>query len=375
MRSRSGSIVGIDSEDIPACDHREKEEALAQAKHIASDVFVDFDQAVVKPVKVKNARRNVLKRSIFSCTVLCCGKQTLLQCSFCHLLITLVTLFIVLIFGVFSITPVRTIRRSIQPLSTAHPSAIADNTTRVLLYGDSQWGIIERLHHLTDKIKAYLPEYPMDFTVVGDLGVRAYNLNDRLHNYLHIRPNVVLINLDSDVSNVNEDKCTDAEKQKIRELYRGNVSQVVEKWMATGAIVALGGPGLLGEGPMRPFNIPRFTNKEIMLNAYVDINKQVARQYGIAYFDVRYELKKALPWYRLYYNGYVTRDGEHPNERGTLIEAEVVSNLLLRMYEGRQSWPTITTPSNSTASTPGDAPSPPHGSNRSETLESDKGML
>jgi hypothetical protein len=129
---------------------------------------------------------------------------------------------------------------------------------------------------------------------------------------------------------------------KLRELYRGNISEVVEKWLATGAVVALGGPGLLGEGPIRPINIPRFINKEVMLNAYVQINKEVALKYGIAYFDVRQKLRQQIPWYRLYYNGYLTKDGEHPNERGTVIEAKLVSHLLLDLFESRTTWNNFT---------------------------------
>jgi hypothetical protein len=118
---------------------------------------------------------------------------------------------------------------------------------------------------------------------------------------------MVLINLDSDCSNVNEDNLSSEEKALVREYYRGNITAVVKFWLSTGAVVALGGPVLLGEGPIRPFNVARFRNKDVMLNAYVDMNKEVAAAYNIPFMDFRAKLLSALPWYRLYYNGYVTR--------------------------------------------------------------------
>ena len=279
-----------------------------------------------------------------SCTVPCCGTRSTLKCTRIQLAVGLLVTVVVLVFGVFSFLPAPYIHREIIPLTTAKPSAIANSHTRILLYGDSQWGIIERAHHITTQIAEYVPAYPLQFTVVGDLGVRAYNLNERIHRYLHLRPNVVFINLDSDVSNVNENILNAHEKLKVRDLYRANISSVVERWQQTGALVALGGPGLLGEGPIHPLHIQRFDNKDVMLDAYVQINKEVAIKYGIPYFDVRAKLKKALPWYRLYYNGYVTKDGEHPNGRGTTIEAKMVAKVLLGWMESRSFWPNITTP-------------------------------
>jgi hypothetical protein len=155
-----------------------------------------------------------------------------------------------------------------------------------------------------------LPGYRMNFTVVGDLGVKAHNLDERLHKYMDIKPHVVLVNLDSDLSNVNEDVMSSEEKQQTRDFYRANMTAVCQAWLDHGALVALGGPGLLGEGLLRPRNIERFRNKDGMLDAYAQINQEVALSLNIPFFDLRKKLKDAIPWYRLYYNGYVTRDGE-----------------------------------------------------------------
>lgn len=245
------------------------------------------------------------------CTVLCCygGKCSYKICKMTRLQVALIICLVILLllFGIFGIVPFDHAGQPIRPLTTAMPSAISKQQTRVLLYGDSQWGIVERYHHLTTKIQAYLPEYPMTFTVVGDLGVKAKDLNDRLQRYKSVAPHAVLINLDSDCSNVNEDAMSTEHRTVVRAHYRANISAVVEFWLSTGAVVALGGPVLLGEGPLRPLNVARFVNKDVMLNAYVEMNKEVAAAYSIPFMDFRAKLISALPWYRFYYNGYVTK--------------------------------------------------------------------
>lgn len=70
-----------------------------------------------------------------------------------------------------------------------------------------------------------------------------------------------------------------------------------------------------------------------MLDDYCLIARSVAAQYNVPYLDFRGELKKAIPWYRLWYTGYVTKDGEHTNERGTLLLAKMISNQLLQWFE------------------------------------------
>jgi hypothetical protein len=117
---------------------------------------------------------------------------------------------------------------------------------------------------------------------------------------------MVLINLDSDCSDVNEDVLSSEEKDLVREYYRGNITAVVKFWLSTGAVVSLGGPVLLGEGPIRPLNKARFKNKDVMLNAYVGMNKEVAAAYNIPFMDFRAKPLSVLPWYRLFHNGYVT---------------------------------------------------------------------
>mmetsp|Transcript_25896 Transcript_25896/g.24728 ORF Transcript_25896/g.24728 Transcript_25896/m.24728 type:complete len:328 (+) Transcript_25896:198-1181(+) len=282
---------------------------------------------------------NCLSPSQYSCSICCCyGTRCSYKMNPPQLVLLTLLIILVLLYAIFGMIPFDHAIQPIRPLTTEKPSAISNQSTRVLLYGDSQWGIVERHHHLTEKIQAYLPEYPMNFTVVGDSAVKAKDLNLRLLEYKHVNPHIVLINIDSDVSNVNEDILSVQERTIVRDHYRGNLSAVVEFWINTGALVALGGPGLLGEGSIRPPQITRFKNKVVMSNAYVDMNKEISAFYGIPFMDFRAKLKSMIPWYRFYYNGYVTRDGEHPNERGTGLESTIIANVMLDWFRTHDHW-------------------------------------
>ena len=81
-----------------------------------------------------------------------------------------------------------------------------------------------------------------------------------------------------------------------------------------------------------------------MLDDYCKIDRSIATKYRVPYLDVRGNLKRAVPWWRLWYAGYVTKDGEHTNERGTLILAEVFSKQLLRWFQAYNSTTSFKTP-------------------------------
>ena len=69
-----------------------------------------------------------------------------------------------------------------------------------------------------------------------------------------------------------------------------------------------------------------------MLDEHCDMNRNVAKMPGLPYIDTRKPLLQAVPWYRLCYNRYVTKDGEHPNDRGTLLETELFAKRLLEWF-------------------------------------------
>jgi hypothetical protein len=71
-----------------------------------------------------------------------------------------------------------------------------------------------------------------------------------------------------------------------------------------------------------------------MLDDYCQIAREVALAHKVPYMDIRGSLKRAVPWYRLWYAGFVTKDGEHTNERGTWILADLLARQLLVWFEG-----------------------------------------
>ena len=96
----------------------------------------------------------------------CCGdsrygctrtelKLSSIACCFC--------LIPLLVFLCFSILPVIYVPSPIQPLSTNPPKTTA--TIKVLLVGDSMWGIPSRRMNIVGKIRAYLPQYSMNISV------------------------------------------------------------------------------------------------------------------------------------------------------------------------------------------------------------------
>jgi hypothetical protein len=65
-----------------------------------------------------------------------------------------------------------------------------------------------------------------------------------------------------------------------------------------------------------------------MLNYYNMMNEHVAVQYNIPFINVRSAFLAAVPFYQLCYSKCVTFDGEHENNRGTIIVAKLFSQVL-----------------------------------------------
>lgn len=54
----------------------------------------------------------------------------------------------------------------------------------------------------------------------------------------------------------------------------------------------------------------------------------MADKYSVPYIDMRQAFVDSIPSYWIYYKGYVTEDGEHENERGTQIVADLIATEL-----------------------------------------------
>ena len=140
-------------------------------------------------------------------------------------------------------------------------------------------------------------------------------------------PHAVILYWDSDISNIDESSMSNAAIASLRKNYTDNVFYVINEVLTfktlsgVTPVMALAGPGLLGEAGV---GLPsEFYNKTTMLEAYKAINVNATRHFGIPYIDMRSALLAARPPEWVLYRGWVTQDGEHPNRRGALIEAQL----------------------------------------------------
>lgn len=65
-----------------------------------------------------------------------------------------------------------------------------------------------------------------------------------------------------------------------------------------------------------------------MLDTYRDMNAQIAADYNVTFLDVRSKSLATIPSIWPLNKYYLTMDGEHPNERGARIEADLFATQL-----------------------------------------------
>jgi hypothetical protein len=233
---------------------------------------------------------------------------------------------------------------AIEPLTT--DPAVFNGTVRVLLVGDSMFGISCRRYQLREKIAAFLPQYSMVLAISGKSAVKAKDLRERLPRILPITtPDVVFLWENSDISNVNEHKLDAEQVAFVRSNYSRNMawsvnfilnygkpdidlnSTSIEETKGAVKKMALFGPGMLGEGPFLPRDpnlfstwpevfpvVQKYDHSEV-IDDYIEMNKEIAWSFNIPHVNIKQLFEGVLPWYRIFYAGWVTTDGEHPNER------------------------------------------------------------
>ena len=234
------------------------------------------------------------------------------------------------------------LRASLAFAAFAHASLHASRHTRggqdpaaaprtVVLLGDSLINRPFNEHNLSSKILSLLSPTPYNITLVnaGNNGEEVAQTLARTPALLAAEaPWAVLWFWDSDCSNIDETTMTPAQVSALRANYSLHVTQTAALIAAAGARLAVAGPELLGEGPVGLQ--PRFQNKTApYMEAYVNLTRQAAERVpGVAYINMRAAFLQAIPWWWTLYGGWVTIEGEHPNERGAGIEAELFANTL-----------------------------------------------
>ena len=231
-----------------------------------------------------------------------------------NLLLFILVLFILYIFGtILYVNEYNSVtgKSSPQPLEGI----------KITMLGDS---LVHRPHiqyKFFDMIKNYMnSDQSLILYDEGGNGNTIHDIYSRLDNALRHQSQGLILQWDSDVSDIDESVMTTTQIIHLRQSYEHTLKSTIQRIHATNHtdIIAISGPGVLGEqGIMTLFLSGRFRGKESMLNDYRDINKRVAAMYNIPYIDIRSAFQNVIPyWFWIYGRWYVTTDGEHFNGKG-----------------------------------------------------------
>jgi lysophospholipase L1-like esterase len=135
----------------------------------------------------------------------------------------------------------------------------------------------------------------------------------------------VIVFYDTDVSDFDDMSLSDEERSYVRGNYTYELTELLSDIQSAGVRVALSGPGLLSDGNYERMISVFGSNKTQMLEDYRLMNKQVCRQLGVTYIDVR------EAWLASLARGVdptIAYDGEHPNKEGMRIAAEMFNEVL-----------------------------------------------
>jgi lysophospholipase L1-like esterase len=216
-------------------------------------------------------------------------------------------------------------------VQSAAPSAAPAATLNVVLLGDSLINRPTEMFNLT-QLLATLTEPPpnttLNFINSGDNGQEIKDILARTEAVMQQYAPVwgTILFWDSDCSNIDESKLTPAEVDQLRANYSANLLATEKIILSHTPRLAVAGPELLGEGPL---GLPdRFANKTQMLDDYRLLTRAAADAVDVPYIDMRAAFMAEIPDWWLIYAGWVTIDGEHPNARGTQIEAELFATTI-----------------------------------------------
>lgn len=195
---------------------------------------------------------------------------------------------------------------------------------KIVFFGDSLINLPYRNFKLAEKIQLQFPKVKLEFVNAGINGNHIEHMLARLQtDVLDHNPDAVIILWDSDL-------CEDIEtlgKEEVKQQFEANVRQVLNQIKERVPLVALSGPAILGE-PGSLFNVKRYEGKDPFLDLYRDINRRVCSELEVPYIDIRDAYQKAIPFYWPFQRWYLTTDGEHPNETGTQIEADLFAPVI-----------------------------------------------
>ena len=287
------------------------------------------DEELLPVDEIPSVARDV---SYCSC---CCSLNSFIALCRRHLIITTSSVFLVLSVITFMLLTCAPTCIVDPYYFTALTKQNYDSPYRVVLLGDSLISGDRKQNFgefplMAARIGSFLPHYSnLNFLNFGSEGDTINSIRLRLGSVLSTPADAVILIWDSDVSQNLENSNN---INYIRHNYLSNLTYVITAIQQNNPAVriAIGGPGLLGEGPLFGKVSNRiFQTKRSMLDDYSIMNQQLALALNVTYIDIRKAYLSQLPSYRLAYSGCLTIDGEHENDNGLRIISKLVAKTIL----------------------------------------------
>jgi hypothetical protein len=221
-------------------------------------------------------------------------------------------------------------------------SAKLNGTTKkgykVVLLGDSLINYPCQHYDLPQMISSFLPQLQFQFYNYGKDGDKISGITERVDLMLNdVLSNggldAVILYWDSDVSDIDEYDMPRTSVGILRTNYRADVEYALNRIKARcpDCYLALAGPEMIGEGPLFPVRTHAivYYNKQLMLDRYRTINREICSTFHIPYINMRQAFLDAVPSMFYGYSGCLTVDGEHESIRGATVVAKVFASALL----------------------------------------------
>jgi len=199
---------------------------------------------------------------------------------------------------------------------------------QVLLTGDSLNLRPWQYHNLGGRIQDHLPTIALFFKQESLASYTMAKVNKVIAKQISSQPDFAFICGDTDVSTSRNEEweMTPDEFEISHIYYEGNMTEIIDKLRVNVSFFAFSGPFFMGEHKVEPVfyqltSQTIFNHKEEQLMDYVEMNEEVCAAEGVKYINLHKLFSHQLPRIWPFASWYVTADGEHPNQYGTILMA------------------------------------------------------
>jgi lysophospholipase L1-like esterase len=189
---------------------------------------------------------------------------------------------------------------------------------RVVLFGDSLINLPCKKYGLREKIQSFFPRLKLELINAGMNGHGISDLLGRVdRDVLAHQPDGVIIFWDSDLCQPDDY----LSKSETQDAFSADLRKVIEKIQTVTRNIVIAGPGLFGEGGAMLKS--RFNqDNPHTIEKYNHLVEEVAQSKKTTFIDMNKLYSAAVPFFWQLDRYWVTDDGEHPNDYGTMIAAE-----------------------------------------------------